>query len=45
MSDTTFPTTPSLSHAGDAQLAAWGPLDEATGPEMIDRRPHPVEPR
>jgi hypothetical protein len=35
MSDTTFPPTPSLSHAADAQQAPWGPLDEATGPEMI----------
>ncbi len=35
MSDTTFPPTPSLSHAADTQLSAWGPLDEGTGPEMM----------
>jgi hypothetical protein len=29
------PTHPSLSHAADAELAPWGSLDEASGPEIL----------
>ena len=45
MSDTTFPPTPSLSDAAEAELAPWGPLDEASRTGDDHRRPHLVEPR
>jgi uncharacterized protein len=35
---TTMPVlTPHLGGAADAELEDWGPLDEATGPEMATR--------
>ena len=34
MSDTATPLTPYLDDAPDRELEDWGPLPEATGPEM-----------